>query len=710
MNKKLKLLLITIPIIIGLAAMGCSDLSRIAADAENAFAVYHILTFYANDGSGTTKTQAIAEDSTAALLANTFINATDSSLIFAGWSATTDGSVEYADRANYTMGTSDAELYAIWEEGHGIAYTLTYNGNGNTGGSVPTDSNAYEEGDTATVLGNTGSLVRTGYVFTGWNAESDLSGTDYGAGATVTFGSSDITLYAKWVPSSSIIFQEDFSNTGDLDGSTPDVGGNWACNSAAESFEVETAGVFDTNTDSTEGACVFAAFADGAVLGPGETLTLTFETTVTDGTFAYSDWAGFSLLSGYTSPSASYDERVFMGSASSVSGWGVDQAVFGGIKGLCSDGTIFSDSDAYIPSGKTNFTDQTQTCYFTYNYDTGAMLFTVGGFEISGEGSETSKNFALNAVRIGHASTTDIAITNIYIDKQSEVTYHTVTFHSNDGNDTTYTQSIAEDTTANLDAGTFTRSGYSFAGWSTSASGSLNYADGQEYTMGSSDVDLYAVWTDTDDVLIKLTFDNSSDYCADTSGNSNNGIGYNMYYADDGNGGYAASFNGLSSYIELPYQTFVRENFTVMMRFNVGTTGCGALLGYQNVTIPNISSVTAFIPIIIVQDDGKVRGTLWTGSWSPNGEDITVLSDTTVNDGNWHTVYFSAKANSIALYLDGEQVGDIVTGTVGALNMYYNQIGTAYGKDRDTSLSGASGTYYFNGLIDNFYMYTTALH
>ena len=63
--------------------------------------------------------------------------------------------------------------------------------------------------------------------------------------------------------------------------------------------------------------------------------------------------------------------------------------------------------------------------------------------------------------------------------------------------------------------------------------------------MGSSDVDLYAVWTDTDDVLIKLTFDNSSDYCADTSGNSNNGIGYNMYYTDDGNGGYAASFNGI---------------------------------------------------------------------------------------------------------------------------------------------------------------------
>ena len=380
MNKKLKLLLITIPIIIGLAAMGCSDLSRIAADAENAFAVYHILTFYANDGSGTTKTQAIAEDSTAALPANTFINATDSSLIFAGWSATTDGSVEYADRANYTMGTSDAELHAIWEEGHGITYyTLTYNGNGNTSGSAPTDSNTYEEGDTATVLGNTGNLARSGYVFTGWNAESDLSGIDYGAGATVTFESSDITLYAKWVPSSSIVFREDFSTTGDLDGSTPDVGGDWTCNSAAESFEVETAGVFDTNTDSTEGACVFAAFADGAVLGAGETLTLTFETTATDGTFAANGWAGFSLLSGYTNPSAAYGEHCFMGSPNEVSGWGVDQAVFGGIKGLCTDGTVFSTSDAYLPSGKTQLTAQTQTCYFTYNYDTGAMTFTVGG-------------------------------------------------------------------------------------------------------------------------------------------------------------------------------------------------------------------------------------------------------------------------------------------------------------------------------------------
>jgi uncharacterized repeat protein (TIGR02543 family) len=34
--------------------------------------------------------------------------------IFKGWSTTSGGTVEYGDRAPYTMGTSDAKLYAQW--------------------------------------------------------------------------------------------------------------------------------------------------------------------------------------------------------------------------------------------------------------------------------------------------------------------------------------------------------------------------------------------------------------------------------------------------------------------------------------------------------------------------------------------------------------------------------------------------------------------
>ncbi len=77
-------------------------------------------------------------------------------------------------------------------------YTVTYNGNGNTGGSVPTDaSSPYACGSTVTVKGNTGSLVRTGYTFAGWNTDAGGGGTSYAAAATFTI-SANTTLYAQW--------------------------------------------------------------------------------------------------------------------------------------------------------------------------------------------------------------------------------------------------------------------------------------------------------------------------------------------------------------------------------------------------------------------------------------------------------------------------------------------------------------------------------
>jgi len=75
-------------------------------------------------------------------------------------------------------------------------YTVTYDGNGNTSGSVPTDSATYETGKTVTVKDNTGNLVKTGYSFTNWNSRADGSGTTYGA--SFTMGTANVTLYAKW--------------------------------------------------------------------------------------------------------------------------------------------------------------------------------------------------------------------------------------------------------------------------------------------------------------------------------------------------------------------------------------------------------------------------------------------------------------------------------------------------------------------------------
>lgn len=50
-----------------------------------------------------------------------------------------------------------------------IRYTITYDDNDADSGSVPTDSTQYNTGATITILGNTGSLVRSGYTFSGWS-------------------------------------------------------------------------------------------------------------------------------------------------------------------------------------------------------------------------------------------------------------------------------------------------------------------------------------------------------------------------------------------------------------------------------------------------------------------------------------------------------------------------------------------------------------
>ena len=79
-------------------------------------------------------------------------------------------------------------------------YTVTYDGNENTGGEVPVDATLYKEGDLVTVLGNTGPkpLVNTGYGFYGWNTAADASGTARPVGYVFAMGTSDVTLYAQW--------------------------------------------------------------------------------------------------------------------------------------------------------------------------------------------------------------------------------------------------------------------------------------------------------------------------------------------------------------------------------------------------------------------------------------------------------------------------------------------------------------------------------
>jgi uncharacterized repeat protein (TIGR02543 family) len=73
----------------------------------------------------------------------------------------------------------------------------------------------------------------------------------------------------------------------------------------------------------------------------------------------------------------------------------------------------------------------------------------------------------------------------------------TISFHANGGEGTMPAQQIPENTSASLTASTFTRTGYTFAGWAVSSEGPETTTDGQSYmaAAGEQAISLYAVWT-----------------------------------------------------------------------------------------------------------------------------------------------------------------------------------------------------------------------
>lgn len=90
--------------------------------------------------------------------------------------------------------TEDVTLYAKWVS---EMFTITYNANGATGGTVP-ETVQVEKGSSFIISANTGNLTKTGYAFTKWSTSTDgTSGQTYAPGYSLT-PSKNMTLYAQW--------------------------------------------------------------------------------------------------------------------------------------------------------------------------------------------------------------------------------------------------------------------------------------------------------------------------------------------------------------------------------------------------------------------------------------------------------------------------------------------------------------------------------
>ena len=313
-------------------------------------------------------------------------------------------------------------------------YTVTYNGNSGTGGSAPSDKNRYVSGATVAVLGNTGTLVKTGHYFLGWNTMPDGTGTSYLAGATFTMNGANLTLYAYWA----------------------------------------TGAVVTYNGNANNGGAVPVDTGSYAPAGTVKVLGNTGGLSKTGYTYQHwntaSDGSGVSYNSGQT---------FVMG----------DQSVM-----LYAQWAVNSYSLTY--SANTTLTSGSAPSPVTQNYGTSVTLPSAGTMAESGytfTGWNTQSNGSGSAYAAGAAY--EIA-GNTTLYAQWSPNGNTVTFNANGGSGIMANETIATGNSAALTANAFTRTGYSFSGWNTDAGGAgTGYANGQNYVMSSASVTLYAQWT-----------------------------------------------------------------------------------------------------------------------------------------------------------------------------------------------------------------------
>lgn len=121
-------------------------------------------------------------------------NLTKDGYYFHGWTKTLNSSsIEYLPN-DWIQMTDNITLYAVWNQ---WPFNVAYYPNGATSGHVP-DTVFYNSGEMATVLGNTGNLIKDGFNFLGWNTNFAASEAQYVVGELITILDSSISLYAIW--------------------------------------------------------------------------------------------------------------------------------------------------------------------------------------------------------------------------------------------------------------------------------------------------------------------------------------------------------------------------------------------------------------------------------------------------------------------------------------------------------------------------------
>ncbi|MBQ7499639.1 MAG: InlB B-repeat-containing protein, partial [Clostridia bacterium] len=147
-------------------------------------AATYTVSYNANGGAGAPASQTKTQNVTLKLSSTV---PTRAGYTFAGWSTSSNGSVEYSPGANYTA-NAPVTLFAVWQA---VTYTVSYNANGGSG--APADQ-IKTHGVHLTLSSSV--PTRSGYTFLGWSTSSSAAAT-FMPGDIFAIDA-DTTLFAVW--------------------------------------------------------------------------------------------------------------------------------------------------------------------------------------------------------------------------------------------------------------------------------------------------------------------------------------------------------------------------------------------------------------------------------------------------------------------------------------------------------------------------------
>ena len=470
---------------------------------------------------GSTQDQAMTYDQAANLTLNGY---TKTGYTFAGWNSyESGGGTAYAEEQEVINLTPDdgsvVTLYAQWRAN---SYTIRFDGNSADGGDMAAQNMTYDIAADLTPNGYT----KTGYGFTVWNTQPDGKGTAYTDGQNVInltpAEGETVTLYAQWRANTYTIKFD--GNTAD-GGNTPDQDMTYdtAANLTINGYTKNGYTFTSWNTQADGGGTAYNNEQSVVNLTPGEGDVVTlyaqwhandykvaFDGNTADGGSMSDQPMAFDLAVNLTANAYTKTGYTFAGWNTKADGEGTGYTDGQEVVNLTAiEGetvTLYAQwrANSYTIKFDGNTADGGSTQDQAMTYDQAADLtinsytktgYTFTGWNTQQDGGGTAYTDGQNVINL-----TAVEGETVTLYAQWRANNYTIKFDGNTADDGNMPdQPMIYDIETSLSINGYTKTGYTFTGWSTQQDGKGTiYADGQNVINLTPEeggmVTLYAQW------------------------------------------------------------------------------------------------------------------------------------------------------------------------------------------------------------------------